>query len=232
MINNYIVVGSRPWNEDMYKRKLLTKPGLWHYISATEDGWLDTLREKASESQPRYIFFVHCSEIVPADIYDTYECVVFHPTPLPYGRGGSPIQNMILMGHDETKVSAFRMTGELDAGPVYMQLTLSLRGSLADIFDREMYIVEQIINYMIKNDITPLPQANGDSAVFRRRKPWQSEVGDQKTIAELYDHIRMLDADTYPRAYLCLGEGIELVFSNAHLRGNKLTVDVELRDEG
>lgn len=46
--------------------------------------------------QPDYIFLPHWSYIIPREITDNWECVVFHMTDLPYGRGGSPLQNLIV----------------------------------------------------------------------------------------------------------------------------------------
>jgi methionyl-tRNA formyltransferase len=39
---------------------------------------------------PEYIFFIHWNWIVSKDIISRYNCVCFHMTNLPYGRGGSP----------------------------------------------------------------------------------------------------------------------------------------------
>ena len=47
---------------------------------------------------PDFLFFTHWSWIVPKKIHKKYSCVVFHTAPLPYGRGGSPIQNLIING--------------------------------------------------------------------------------------------------------------------------------------
>ena len=68
--------------------------------------------------QPRYVFFPHWSWTVPDDVLAAAECVCFHMTDVPYGRGGSPLQNLVSRGHTETKLSALRMVPELDAGPV------------------------------------------------------------------------------------------------------------------
>ncbi|MFA5260471.1 MAG: methionyl-tRNA formyltransferase, partial [Candidatus Omnitrophota bacterium] len=48
---------------------------------------------------PDLIFFPHWSWKIPRDIYAAYPCVAFHMTDLPYGRGGSPLQNLIMRGH-------------------------------------------------------------------------------------------------------------------------------------
>ncbi len=48
-----------------------------------------------------------------------FNCVVFHMTDLPFGRGGSPLQNLISRGIYKTKISAIKVVKEIDAGPIY-----------------------------------------------------------------------------------------------------------------
>lgn len=57
---------------------------------------------------PRYIFFPHWSWKIPVDIYERFECVIFHMTDLPFGRGGSPLQNLVVRGINETQLTALR----------------------------------------------------------------------------------------------------------------------------
>lgn len=57
----------------------------------------DDLRKKhLDQFRPDIVFFPHWSWPVPEDIHASYECVVLHTAPLPYERGDSPIQNLIL----------------------------------------------------------------------------------------------------------------------------------------
>ena len=42
-------------------------------------------------------------------------------TDLPYGRGGSPLQNLILDNKQKTMISAFKMTERMDEGPIYIK---------------------------------------------------------------------------------------------------------------
>ncbi len=37
------------------------------------------------ELKPRYVFFPHWSHIIPQDIYENFECVIFHMTDFPFG---------------------------------------------------------------------------------------------------------------------------------------------------
>jgi len=107
------------------------------------------------------------------------------------------------------------MVKELDAGPIYLTRTLSLDGKAQDIFEREMLLAAGMIWRIISDDIEPQPQ-RGEIVKFKRRKPEQSEMPKWATFEELYDHIRMLDADTYPRAYID-GETYRIEFSDAIL---------------
>ena len=50
-------------------------------------------------------------------------------TDLPFGRGGSPLENLILRGHTSTVISAIKCAPELDSGDIYLQKPLSLYGS-------------------------------------------------------------------------------------------------------
>ena len=39
------------------------------------------------ELKPDFVFFLHWSFIIPKEIFEQFECIVFHMTDLPYGRG-------------------------------------------------------------------------------------------------------------------------------------------------
>jgi len=54
-------------------------------------------------------------------------------TYMPYGRGGSPLQNLIVRGYRHTKLTALRMVEEFDAGPVYLKEDLCLEGNAEEI---------------------------------------------------------------------------------------------------
>jgi methionyl-tRNA formyltransferase len=137
---------------------------------------------------------------------------------VPYGRGGSPLQNLIWRGHIETKVSALRMMSEMDAGPVYMKRPLSLDGRAEAIYRRLAEVVFDMMDEIVATEPTPVPQ-HGEPVVFPRRKPADSElprVGDGRA---LYDHIRMLDAPTYPLAFVDWGH-FRLEFAEAELQND------------
>ena len=116
---SYVVCGSKSWNRDLFDAELSKFSGEWHFLESKESLTLEFLESIG----PRYVFFLHWSWIVPEKIVQEFECVNFHMTDLPYGRGGSPLQNLILRGHTETKLTAHRMVKELDAGEGVLILT-------------------------------------------------------------------------------------------------------------
>ena len=64
----------------------------YFYISKKKKINLDYLKKL----NPNIIFFPHWSYLIDDEIIDNFLCIGFHSSPLPYGRGGSPVQNMII----------------------------------------------------------------------------------------------------------------------------------------
>jgi len=198
---NYVLATSRSWNEIM-ARSLEEQTGhAFHLVtqkSALDIQWLTTL-------QPRYIFFPHWSYLVPEEIYNNYECVIFHMTDLPYGRGGSPLQNLIQRGHKKTKISALQCEREMDAGPIYCKRPLCLEGSASEIFLRAASVIEEMIVDIVENEPIPILQ-EGEPVLFSRRCPEESDLNSAslQNLNNFFDFIRMLDAEGYPKAFIDL----------------------------
>lgn len=183
--------------------------------------------------KPQYIFFPHWSWIIPQKIYDKFRCVVFHMTDLPFGRGGSPLQNLIIRGLTKTRISAVRVVKELDAGPVYSKKDLRLSGSAEDIYRKVSRIIfSDMISYIIENDPRPIPQ-KGKVVVFKRRNPTDSKIPSGVDLKGAYDLIRMLDADGYPHAFMET-KNLRFNFKNASKKSKyvKATVTIVEKQKG
>jgi methionyl-tRNA formyltransferase len=194
----------------------------WSWIRAQEDLIVDEFRR----APPLYVFFPFWRTKVPAEITSEFECVCFHMTDVPYGRGGSPLQNLIVRGHSETVISALRMTDELDAGPVYMKRPLSLKGNAEEIYSRAFDIIIGMMREITAKRPAPAPQ-QGIAVSFKRRTPPQSQIPFGLSGENLYDFIRMLDADGYPRAFIRIGD-MRVEFRNAEYRNGKVYADAEI----
>lgn len=185
---------------------------------------------KLTELNPDYIFFPHWSCFIPAEVYNTFTCIVFHMTDLPFGRGGSPLQNLIVRGIKKTKITAIKVEKGIDSGDVYLKKDLDLSGSATAIFQRAAKIIfHNMIPYILETNPVPVSQS-GLVVEFKRRTPEESELLKTFSLETIYNYIRMLDAEGYPKAFLTYGDK-KLIFSNAFFNEQgKLMADVEFID--
>lgn len=219
----YVVATIKPWNIKIYNEVIKNYSGEWHLITEPQD----LTAEKIRALNPKYIFFPHWSHLVPDEILNLSECVCFHETDLPFGRGGSPLQNLIARGHRETVVTALKMTSQLDAGPIYLKRPLSLEGLAEEIFIRASHIVAEMIGLIISENPQPKEQI-GEPTIFRRRTPAQSKIpAETNELLELFDHIRMLDANGYPNAYFDFGN-FRCEISRPALKAEEIWADIRI----
>ena len=177
---------------------------------------------------PQFVFFPHWSWKVPAEIYEGFECVIFHMTNLPFGRGGSPLQNLIVRGVSETQLTALRCVEALDAGPVYLKRPLLLLGTAEEILLRTSKLTEEMIESIVREQPIAQPQV-GEPTIFHRRTPQDGNIAQLKTLEEVHDFIRMLDADGYPRAFLEINN-LRLEFSRSSVKADHLFADVIIKE--
>lgn len=171
--------------------------------------------ELLEQIKPDFVFFPHWSWLIPEEIHSRFNCVIFHMTDLPYGRGGSPLQNLIVRGHRTTKLTALKCVAELDAGPVYLKRALSLAGTAEEILRRASASMEDMIVEIVEKRLVPVPQ-QGEVVEFKRRRPADGNIASLETLEQVFDYIRMLDADGYPPAFLNT-EHVHLEFQDARM---------------
>jgi len=224
--STYIVAAKGEWNAEYYEKFSKKQKGVWHFVQTP--GELDKILETTT---PRYVFFPHWSWIVDNEIVNKYECICFHMTDLPYGRGGSPLQNLIIQGIQETVLTALKMEDDIDTGPIYYKKPLSLHGSAHDIYKRSSKLCWSMISDFVNNNPSSIPQ-QGVATNFKRRTPEQSQIPEGLSLEDIYNYIRMLDAPGYPKAFLEIS-GYRLEFENSKLVDGRLSAKVNfIKEEG
>lgn len=223
-LTKFLVASSKPWHKLAFT-DFVDRRGKdhWAYVSTPAE-----LTAALSETDfVKYIFFLHWNWRVPQNVFTMHECVCFHMTDLPYGRGGSPLQNLILAAKTETNLTAFRMIDEMDAGPVYSKKAMSLAGRAEEIYRRAGDLSWEMIDWIVRTEPIPQPQI-GQATVFKRRSVEESAMPVSGELEKLYDFIRMLDAPTYPLAYVDHGE-FRYEFSHAEILNDELHARVTIR---
>ena len=106
---------------------------------------------------------------------------------------------------------------------------MSLTGKASDIYKR----IENIAFIEIKKSLLKpklkYKKQTGSSSFFKRRTPKLSKIPlSIKKIKKLYDYIRMLDAEGYPKSFLEL-KNFKVEFFNAIKKNNKIYGNFEIK---
>jgi len=181
----------------------------------------------------KVLLFLGWSWYVAPDVTSKYLCIGIHPSDLPEYKGGSPIQNQIIDGVLDTKLTLMTLSdGDIDTGDIWGKEYLDLRGQNMDVIFS--HIVESSIKVLYTffstyPNITPIVQNPNDGFSKKRRKPSDSRI----TIEDLQSHslewvynvIRSL-TDPYPNAYLEDCEGNRLYFKEVNFVSKNSSSDL------
>lgn len=219
---NYLVVSKKWWNPKLKDQLKKSISADWNFVN-TEDKLTPLY---LANLKPDKIFILHWSKKIAEEIFSKYECISFHMTDLPFGRGGSPLQNLIIRGFSKTKITAIKVNEIIDGGDIYLKSELDLVGNAHEIFSRTFAIISEMITKIINDELVPTPQ-KGEITIFKRRTPKESNIRDLESLSEIYNYIRMLDADGYPAAFLET-KYVKLEFCDASLKGNYIDAHVRI----
>lgn len=211
-----LCVGYREWALNIYKNIASIGNNDFLILSSKKEYKEDII----FEFKPDIILFYGWSWHISEQIINSFKCLMLHPSALPKYRGGSPLQNQIINGELESKVSIFLMNHELDAGPLLYQESFSLNGNMKDILKR----IEEIGIKLTKKILEEFPvvyeQNHSEATYFKRRRIESSQITldeiNNKNALYLFNKIRML-SDPYPNAYLKTRDGKYLLIKEVEL---------------
>lgn len=139
--------------------------------------------------------------------------LVVHESALPHGQGWSPMTWQILEGASGITVTLFEATAELDAGPIYLQEQIALQGhELVDEW-RSMQAKATLELCLAWFDgyqrivVAAKPQV-GVASHYRRRKPADSQLDPESSLAEQFNLLRVADNQRYPARFQWHGRSI------------------------
>jgi methionyl-tRNA formyltransferase len=197
-----LCVGYRKWALKIYKKLAQNYDDGDVYIIESREEYSDSF---VIDYNPDFILFYGWSWKVNKDIINNYKCIMLHPSKLPKYRGGSPIQNQIIRGENDSAVTLFLMNRDMDSGPIVFQEPLSLSGKISDIFDRIENLGYKGTMQFLNNPTDGVEQKNDEASYFVRRLEGQSEITldeiKNESAEYLYNKIRML-GDPYPNAFV------------------------------
>lgn len=143
-----------------------------------------------------YLFLISCTDIVGDDVFSRYQhCIVIHEADLPNGRGWSPLAWQILEGKNDIVVSAIKCAYPVDSGDIIMQSVIKLDGSelYDEIHEKSFLAKSELALSIINNKCRIATPQFGAPSYYRRRKPDDSELSMEKTIAQQFDLLRICE---------------------------------------
>lgn len=152
------------------------------------------------------IIVVGWSWKIPEIILRNSYVVGMHPSDLPQFAGGSPLQHQIISGLEKSVATLFRLTPDMDAGPILMKKQYELLGHMNNVFDNLSKTTFELLYDFLNHwpNIDEIQQEKGGSKC-RRLKPENSQIQksdiQQKTCKELWNLIRCRE-DPYPNVFL------------------------------
>lgn len=155
------------------------------------------------------MLILSCENILKKEFLQLHKSnIVVHPSKLPQGKGWSPLAWQVLEGLNKIPVSLFEAVEDVDAGEVYIVDYIELKGhELNDEIKHKqgLLTIKMIKQYINKfNTIKGIPQS-GEESFYPRRKQKENELNINKTIAEQFNLLRVVDNERYP-AHFYIGD--------------------------
>ena len=214
-------------NKNLYFSKKFLKDKKYKFFFITKKKELNLTKIK--KIKPNMIFFPHWGSKIKDKIFKNYNCIGFHSTPLPYGRGGSPIHNMVLKNFKKTQICAFKIDDGLDTGPIYLRNYLSLDGAGHAIFNRMYNEIVKMIKILIKKS-PMLKIQKGKVTKFKRLSKKNSQIKKKINLKNLYNLIRVLDMrdEAYENAFIRF-KNLKISFKEAKIKKNIIHAQVKIK---
>ncbi len=166
------------------------------------------------------LFLVSCSELITSEIRANYSAsLVLHASDLPQGRGWSPYIWSILEGQTTITVSLLEAQDPVDSGDIWLKTQFHLTGHelLEEIheklFEAEIKLMSQAVEQW--QQINPTAQPDTDVSYYPKRSPEDSRLDVNKTIAEQFDLLRVVDNQRFPAFFEHRGQRYRLKIEKA-----------------
>lgn len=157
-------------------------------------------------------FFLSYEKIVGKDLLKNHKNnLVVHASDLPKGRGWSPLTWQVIEGKSSIPVTLFEAAESVDSGRIYKKIVINFTGTEL-IDDMRKAIAKstfELCNFFVENypDIADSGfEQKGEPTFYPRRKPEDSCIDPNKTIAEQFNLLRTVDNEKYP-AWFKLNDG-------------------------
>lgn len=180
---------------------------------------------------------VSYGKIIPQSIIDLFEpgIINVHPSLLPKYRGPSPVESAILHGDTETGVTIMQLSKEMDAGPIYSQVTVQLNDTetapeletqLGELGAQEL----SLILPSIMNGTAQLRPQDDSSATYCQLLSKDDSLLDPSAVSAEQAERRVRAYIAFPKTKITIQDH-PIVITKAHVSSTSSSpLDVECND--
>ena len=160
-------------------------------------------------------FFLGCVKIArPEMLARNLVNLVVHESDLPRGRGFAPVAWQILEGATVIPVCLFEAGNDADTGPVVYRDWLQLRGDELLPEWRALQGQKSValcLRYLSAESRPEGTAQQGEPTYYSRRRLADSRLDPEKTLAEQFDLLRIVDNERYPAFFAHRGRRYRLL---------------------
>lgn len=148
------------------------------------------------------VFILSYHSIIPKEFLDKNKHnLVIHASPLPKGKGWSPMFWQVLEGKNEIVFSLFEVDSSVDGGDIYLQDTLQLSGY--ELYEELRNLQAKMCQKMCLDFLKKYPNIEskkqvGDESFYQKRTKDSSELDIKKSIEEQFNLLRIVSNEEFP----------------------------------
>lgn len=148
------------------------------------------------------VIILSYTNILPADFLNQNKLnIVIHSSKLPKDKGFAPLSYQILRNKKKIFNTLFKITKNVDDGPIIMTNTFHINNSdlYTDLRNKQAEsIVKLLINFFKQYPKIKFKNQKGKSTFNPRRTQKNSELDINKSIKEQFNLIRVCDNEKFP----------------------------------
>lgn len=195
-------------------------PALRHWI-ANRAGEHDVrlIHDRSELADGDILYLVSCSQLIGREARARYvNVLVLHASNLPEGRGWSPHVWDILAGKEDLTLSLLTAEDGVDTGAIWAKRRFLVpRHALYDeindlLFQAELDLMDCGIEMVAAGDAA-VPQPAIGSSYHPRRTPEDSRLDPTRSLADLFDQIRVADPERFPAFFEMHGNTYEITLN-------------------
>lgn len=198
-----------------------------HGIQVLQPNSNDDICDAITDSKCDFGVLAAYGKLLPKRTLDLFKGGILniHPSLLPKWRGPSPVEAAILAGETETGVSIIKLSEKMDAGPVYLQQKVALKGSETkpqlynELFSLGAELLAANLSRVVAGSLQPTDQDESNATYCQLLKKEDGFIDWSKPANEYERQIRAYLG--YPRSSAEI-KGQHVVITKARVAKNAI----------